>query len=75
MSLRNRHLLGGGYTAAFTAELDVSDGASNEQQVCAGELGPVTLILRGKIFFEREKIPSAISHFCEIPAHRVTNCV
>ena len=48
MSFQNKHFVGGSYTAAFTAELGMPDAAINEQQVCAGELGSVTLIAKVK---------------------------
>ena len=48
MSFQNKHFSGGNYTAAFTAELGMPNAAINEQQVCAGELGSVTLIPKVK---------------------------
>lgn len=48
MSFQNKHFLEEIYTVAFTAELGMPDAAINEQQVCAGELGSVTLIPKVK---------------------------
>ena len=48
MPFQNKHFLVGIYTAAFTAELGMPDAAINEQQVCADELGSVTLIPKVK---------------------------
>lgn len=65
------NILGGNYTVAFTAELGMPDAYINEQQVCAGELGSVTLIPKSKMIFEKSPVLSVTF----VKSHTVTNRV